>query len=92
MNTDILVFTRIENETFVGTNVNKSGNAIKNGIEIPEKIIIPSHYNGTEITSIGQYAFTNCTQIKEVHIFAPIKIIHNFVPAHNPSMDILLPV
>ena len=79
MSIDVLVFTIIENEVFVGTNSTTSGNAIKSDIpSIPEEIIIPSHYNGTEITQIGQWSFTNLINITKVYIYAPIKIIHYY--------------
>ena len=60
---DYLVFTNHQNETLVGDNSTNPRNGIKASVSIPEDIVIPSHYEGVEITQIGQRAFYFCPNV-----------------------------
>ena len=75
---DYLFFTEKQNEIIIGTNETNKKNGIKEGYSAPEHLVIPSHYNGKEITQIGRWAFYSCHTIQTVKIFAPIQIINEY--------------
>ena len=75
--TENLQYSKLNDKYCVGTN-NGVANGFIPGSQIPEIVEIPSHHQGIPVIAIGDSAFFQCTQIREVKIYAQIELIYPY--------------
>lgn len=73
---NILVYSKYNNEYIIGDMSNTLMNGFVSGAAIPNKLIIPFSIDGKEIKAIGSVAFYRCLEITECLVKAKIHTIH----------------
>ena len=72
-----LIFKNYSDFCIVGVNSTTPGNGISD-INFEGTITIPFYQFNRKVTEIGQYAFCNCINIKEIVVLAELALINQF--------------